>query len=481
MAYGVTKDGFVRPRLPEIRQMIIDNLKELLRAKNLSDDIETRPDSVTGLMIDTFAEREAAIWEMGEGVYFAMYPGSAYGVSLDRAASFTGVKRLQAERSRAYVVAYGAIGTTIPAGSRIAHASTQTLWQTKFSAIINLLNASDLTVVPVVQNSALYSVTIDNISYEYTSGAAATLTDILAGLTTAMGTNAIVTNNGASLRIRPVNAQIFSVILTDNLAVNRIGSAIQAESVDVSTEGAAVGTLNSIVTLIDGWESVTNMEEASPGRLAETDDELRARYDQGVFRLGAGTLPSIAPNIRENVPNVTAVKVFENNTDAVDASGRPPHSLHVVVDGGIDLDIAKEIYRIKAAGIDTHGAIEKSFISVEGEQTIRFDRPYKVYVWIKAVVTIQTGEGNIFPFDGFQRITQSLLITGINHDIGQDVILQKFYSGVYQTNGIASIDLTMAHSSDPDFIPAPEDYTANNIVIEEYEVAVFSMSRIEVN
>ncbi len=481
MAYGVTKDGFVRPRLPEIRQMIVDDLKERLRAKNLSDNIETRPDSVTGLMIDTFAERETAIWEMGEGVYFAMYPGTAYGTSLDRSVSFTGVKRLQAERSRVYVLLYGQPGASVPAGSQISHKSTQTLWQTRFSATINLLNSSDLTIVPVVADGELYSVTINNIAYEYTSDTSATLPEVLAGLIAAIGANATVTNNGASLRIRPLNTQVFSVILTENLNVNRLGTAVQAETVEVSTEGAAIGTLTNIVTRVNGWDSVINLEEASPGRLAETDEALRARYDQGVFRLGAATLPSIAPNIRETVPNITAVKVFENSTDVIDAAGRPPHSLHVVVEGGIDLDIAKEIYRIKAAGIDTHGSVVQSFIAPEGEQIIKFDRPFKVYIWIKAVVTIQTGEGDTFPFDGFQQIAQSLLITGNNHEIGQDVILQKFYCGAYQTNGIASIDLKMAHSIDPAVVPAPEDYTADNIVIEEYEVPVFSSSRIEVN
>ena len=73
--YGVTPEGFVRPRLPEIRMEIIEELRRNLRARGLPDDMETRPDSVTGVVIDTFAEREAALWEMGEGVYYAMYPG----------------------------------------------------------------------------------------------------------------------------------------------------------------------------------------------------------------------------------------------------------------------------------------------------------------------------------------------------------------------------------------------------------------------
>ena len=104
--YGVTPLGFVRPRLPEIRQEIIDDLRARLRASGLSDDIQTRPDSVLGLLIDTFAERETALWELSEGVYFSMYPGSAVGAQLDRAASFSGVVRKSAVAGTVEVVLY---------------------------------------------------------------------------------------------------------------------------------------------------------------------------------------------------------------------------------------------------------------------------------------------------------------------------------------------------------------------------------------
>ena len=57
MANGVTPLGFVRPRLPEIRLEITDDLVARLRAVGYAGDIETRPDSLFGLLIDTFATR----------------------------------------------------------------------------------------------------------------------------------------------------------------------------------------------------------------------------------------------------------------------------------------------------------------------------------------------------------------------------------------------------------------------------------------
>ena len=62
MDYGVLPTGFIKMRLPEIRAAIITDLKQRLLAAGLPADIQTRPDSVLGLLIDTFAEREAALW-----------------------------------------------------------------------------------------------------------------------------------------------------------------------------------------------------------------------------------------------------------------------------------------------------------------------------------------------------------------------------------------------------------------------------------
>jgi len=66
--FGVTPAGFIRKRLADIRPEIIAALRNNLQAAGLSGDIETRPDSVMGILIDTFAEREAALWELSEGI-----------------------------------------------------------------------------------------------------------------------------------------------------------------------------------------------------------------------------------------------------------------------------------------------------------------------------------------------------------------------------------------------------------------------------
>ncbi len=479
--YGVTPEGFVRPRLPEIRMEIIEDLRRNLRTRGLPDDIETRPDSVTGVLIDTFAEREAALWEMGEGVYYAMYPGSASGASLDRAVSFSGVKRLKAERSRVYVVAYGRQGTLIAQGAQIRHRSTQTIWQTMQEITIAAAAAADVRIVPAVQSSATYTVTIDGEPYTYLSAAGATISTVLAGLVAALSPSGLqVSSDGAAIRLVSVATAAVSIQLSSNLSMGEVGSPVLAETVDAIGEVTEPGDLDSIVTLVPGWERVSNLHQGAVGHQRETDAQLRARYRLGVFRFGAGTLPSIGPNVLNEVPGIVDIRVFDNTGDVIDVAGRKPHSVHVVVDGGIDEDIAQAIYRYKSGGIDTNGAITKVLDTAEGQQIIQFDRPQAVYVWVRALVTLLPVDEQAFPPDGFEQIERAILATGADHTIGQDVRHQRFFCLIYGTKGIAEVDLQLAHSTDPKFVPRVSDYKAANIEIGDAQKAVFDASRIEV-
>lgn len=483
MAYGVTPEGFVRPRLPEIRQEIVQSLTDRLRAAGIADPVETQPNSITGLLIDTFAEREAALWEQAEGVYLAMYPGSAFGTSLDNSVSFTGVTRLVAEKSRCYVVCYGGQGVTVPAGSQIRHRSTQTIWATAADVIISAGAAADVVVVPTVADNQLYRITLDGTDYTYTSDGTATIAEILAGLVAAASASGFtVSSDGAALRIVSDGRVSFSVTLGGPLTLSTVGSPVLAETIEPMAESAAPGDLSGIVTTVGGWDAVNNLQAAVPGRLSENDAELRARYPSGLFRLGAATKPSIAPNIRDRVAGVIAIKDFQNDTDFTDEVGRPPHSIHVVVEGGLDNEIGDAIYRVKAAGIDTHGAVEVEVTADDGDKhTVRFDRPTPIYVWAKAVLTLLPATEQSFPPDGFTQVAQAIDAAGNALGIGQDVVQQRFYCAVYATPGIAHVDLTFAHSTDPAFDPQPSDYSSANITIADFEVAKFDLSRIEVS
>lgn len=480
MAYGVTAAGFERIRLPEIREEIIDALRTNLRARGFPDNIETRPDSVTGVLIDTFADREAALWEMAEAVYFSMYPGSATGAQLDRAVSFAGVKRLSAEFSQAYVMLYGTPGTVVPAGTQIRNRVTQTLWETQETITVGMGSVSDVILVPTVGNAALYTVNINGTPYQYTSDASATLTEIQNGLIAAMALAPVtVSSTPVGIRIRATQTGVLNMTASANLAPSALGTVVLARTSVRMPEATAAGDLNALVSMVPGITSVTNPLAGTVGRLDETDAELRARYETGVFRLGASTLPSIAPNIINSVAGVTDIRVFANNTDGT-VNGRLPHSIHVIAEGGLDDAIAQAIYRYKAGGIDTNGAIVRTLSTDEGEQLIRFDRPARVYVWVRATLTLLPAAEEAFPASGFDDIRRAIAEMGARQKIGQDVVLQKFYGAIYRTPGVASVDLQVAYSTNPAFVPISTSWQSANITIGDTQKAVFDLARIEV-
>lgn len=478
--YGVTAAGFVKMRLPEIRLAIIEDFKARLREHGLSDDIQTRPDSIIGILINTFADREASMWNIAEGVYNAMYPTTATGVSLDNAVSFSGVSRLQAANATATVIFYGDQGTYIPAGSEVRNADTQVVWATSESVSISSADAADVLIVPNVANNTAYTVTIDGVRYTYTSGNGATSISVLRGLAAALSSaNYSVSTTGAAIRVSVKTSASMVVTLSSSLSFSEIGTPVSASPLDGVNDVASEGMINELVTLIAGVKRVSNMQSIA-GRGVETDEELRRRYQTGVYTLGAATYDAIIANITDAIPTATDIKLFENDTDKV-VNELKPHSIKLVIDGGNEDDIAKALHKYKAAGVDTNGDIVKQLQTDTGLKQIAFSRPKYRYIWIKAKLQLLDGTESQFPTDGFATIRQNLFDIGKALAVGDDVLLQKFFCGIFKVPGVSTVDLKFAVQTELGTQPSESEYSAQNIVINTYERAIFDLTRIEVS
>ena len=103
---------------------------------------------------------------------------------------------------------------------------------------------------------------------------------------------------------------------------------------------------------------------------------MRLRREQSLQVTGAGTLPSIVARLQDDVSGVTTVKGYENRTDVIDVSGRPPHSIEMVVEGGDDQDIIDTLWLVKGGGIQTFGNTSGVAVDSNGNnQTLYFSRP----------------------------------------------------------------------------------------------------------
>jgi len=157
------------------------------------------------------------------------------------------------------------------------------------------------------------------------------------------------------------------------------GQAICSEAGPIN---AAIGRLTAIQTVIANWDTVTNTAAAVPGRLVESDPQLRARRALSVAMPSQSMLDGLYAALAD-LAGVDDVVVYENTTDAVNSKGDPAHSIHVIIDGGIDSDIANAIWIKASMGVTKVGAVSEIVIDSQGnDQEMNWDVPADVDVYI---------------------------------------------------------------------------------------------------
>jgi len=475
--YGVLPTGFSRMRLPEIRQAIITSLQTTTGLT-----FETRTDSITGQFIDVFAEREATLWELAEAVYHAMYPISAYGVNLDHAVSFAGVRRLFPQTSNVWCILYGQETTLIAAGAMVRSNINQETFILQNDVTISRQVCIDFTVAidyAIVGND--YWIRIDAALFTYHAvGGDTTLTIANNLYTQLLASNLVMTLDANQISGHKIESVPFNLQISTDIRLVEIGSIGNFNAENFGPISVAANTVTQIISTQTGWEEVNNIVDGAIGRNLETDEELRLRYDTGVFRIGAATLPSIKANLEQNIVGIQNVEVFENEDDVTDSDGRPPHSIEVVAYGGDPQEIGNQIWLTKAAGIDTYGSVSITITDSTGyAHIINFNRPTPIFAWVN--VTIDLYDEEIFPDTGVQQIQAVVVQTGNNFGIGKDIIIQRFLGPIYaNVPGIANVTITVAITSDPNTVPSPGAYGSANIAISSRELSQFDLTRVSV-
>ena len=236
------------------------------------------------------------------------------------------------------------------------------------------------------------------------------------------------------------------------------------------------GTIKTITNPKLGIQSVINIKPFEGGRNTETDAEFRERYYKSVDFAGGVNLDAIIAEVYESAEAVIAVTGEENDTDFENESGLPPHSFEVVAYGGLDEEIAKAIFRRKAAGIQTYGNTAVTVISNTGQTyDISFSRPTPVKIWVRVTDLVTDRH---FPLDGIEQIKRNLVAFiggntrgGLN--IGQDVIRVALPTEVLKVSGV--IDFNLQISADG------ETFGWGNIKIAARQKAVTEESMVSVS
>ncbi len=252
---------------------------------------------------------------------------------------------------------------------------------------------------------------------------------------------------------------------------------LPASAVSSGPDGnTAEETVKNITNPKLGVKTVTNARPFEGGRNTETPAEFRERYYLSVDFAGGVNIDAIVAEIYESVEGILSVAGDENDTDEQNERGLPPHSIEIVAYGGLDDDIAKAIFRRKAAGIQTFGNTSSSVLSQSGQMyEIKFSRPAPVNVWVQ-ITNLVTNDD--FPLDGIEQIKEKVVsfIGGSVRGglgIGQDVIRVALYPPVLSVSGVVDFKLKIS--------PDGENYGWDNVEVATREKAVTEESKVDVS
>lgn len=378
----LTEKGLKRPTYDDLLAAQVTRAKELF-----GEDIDTSEQSVLGKFIRINVHDLAECYELLEDIYYARFPNSARGQSLDRLCAFAGVVRDPATAARIKVRFYGNAGAVIPAAFGVSGGG-QTFYVDK----------------------------------DYTVG-----------------------GEGAA--------------------------EAYVNCTDAGTAGnLRDGTALSIVNPDPDLERVEMIQIAQYGREREGDTSLRIRFGESIAGSGSATIDAIRGAI-SRVALVDGVAIVENDAEQT-VEGRPPHSFecYVLAPESQDQLIGEAIFAKKPLGIKSVGAVEVQVLDEGGKpHVVRFSRTIKRMVHIRAEILTN----QFFESSGISQIKDRLLEYINNLANGESVYVSSLYGYIHEVHGVVNVrELLLSGDG--------KNFSAANIVVDDYEVARISVELIEI-
>lgn len=230
--------------------------------------------------------------------------------------------------------------------------------------------------------------------------------------------------------------------LPEVVTFTELTKKITAQCEKIGSIEALPGTITKIMTPTKGWISVTNEVAAVTGEPIETNEKLKSRQSESVAIPSQNMLDGTIAGII-SVDGVTRLKVYDNDTSVTDENGIPGHSIAVVVEGGLDKEIAKQIYLRKGPGGGTYGDTSVDYVNLDGLTTkIRFFRP--IYVPINISLSVKRNSGYTTETKAMIEAQIKTYIENLN--IGNDVTITGVLASFLSLVGNLSAPAFSIHS-----------------------------------
>lgn len=440
--FGLTPQGFILKRLNDIltdqRQKAQEIFQDLVEPGEVVDVSDS---SLLGRLISLDSPGDADLWEVAALINAAFDPNSATGIALDNLVAIGGLTRKGESFTTSPVILAGTVNTIIPVNSEVEAKVSGNKFTTGQITQLNPSQASGATfVVGVVENSTQYRITYTtNTSTQnitYTSDADATVAEILNGLKDAvvsghpLYTASVV---GTTLVLDKVDVfQTVNFTVSANLGVTKVRKIVDVVCTEAGVKEQLPNTITTINTPVLGWDSVTNPVAAVPGRLEETDEELRIRFRNSKFERASNIIEALYSALLA-INGVTEVIIYENDTDVVDANGVQPHSFLPLVVGGTANNIGLAIWQNKPTGILSQGNTTVTILDSKGfPHDVSFERPNPVVIYIEMTLTV---DGQ-YPANGDAAI-KTAIVDYFNSavGIGDDVVYSRLFTPINSVAG----------------------------------------------
>lgn len=256
--------------------------------------------------------------------------------------------------------------------------------------------------------------------------------------------NPLTVPSGSLFKQSGIN--VFWETVSDVIIPSGGNITVNARSKEKGAFTAEPNSIDTIVSVISGLDTVTNENEAIIGRVKESDTELRRRCIESLVISLGGIGEAIKNRLENEVTGVTHCSWTENRTDNIDINGLVPHSFRFVVIGGDDIEVAKKISEAKPVGIPTNGSISINITDINGNtETIKFDRATAVNIYLEVNKTTNSK----YPSNGDDLIKNLLVEYGKTLIEDDNVINHYLIGALNSIPGIEDLEILQSITTNP--------------------------------
>ena len=197
---------------------------------------------------------------------------------------------------------------------------------------------------------------------------------------------------------------------------------------------AAAGTVNKIITVIPGWDGVTNDTAGAVGRERETQAEFEQRRIDSVSKNSHGLAESVGGSVA-NLTGVIACRIEQNRgDDQIEVLGItiPPHSVYLSVYGGDVDEIGMTMHEKLDAGCGTAGNTSVTVTDPSnGSRNVYY---FTIAELTNLYVRVNTAAGAVYDADNVKEA----ILANLNGEtdaysrakMGDTVFASRFYQDV---------------------------------------------------